>query len=77
MSGENRLKIGILRHKIDGLLDTFNKTSDKPYNISVSIGIMRVDRGGDQKLEEALSYADRMLYEAKRSKDKNVIKQFD
>ena len=67
----------ILRHKIDGLLDTFNKTSDKPYNISVSIGIMRADRGGDQKLEEALSYADRMLYEAKRSKDKNVIKQFD
>ncbi|WP_026658699.1 diguanylate cyclase domain-containing protein [Butyrivibrio sp. AC2005] len=67
----------ILRHKVDGLLDTFNKTSDKPYNISVSIGIMRADREVDQKLEEALSYADRMLYEAKRSKDKNVIKQFD
>jgi len=52
----------------------FNKSSDKPYNVTASVGMYPVAEGEDISLEDALSYADEALYVAKQSKDRNVLK---
>ena len=60
--------------RVNRLLSDFNRTSNKPYNISVSVGVTRTSGKVNCTLEEALSNADKMLYERKRDKDKNIIK---
>ena len=63
--------------RVNRLLSDFNRTSNKPYNISVSVGVTRTSGKVNCTLEEALSNADKMLYERKRDKDKNIIKILD
>ena len=52
----------------------FNKASDKPYNVTASVGMYPISEGEEISLEDALSYADEALYVAKQSKDRNVLK---
>lgn len=52
----------------------FNKSTDKPYNVTASVGMYPVTAGEDISLEDALSYADEALYVAKQTKDRNVLK---
>lgn len=52
----------------------FNAASDKPYNVTVSVGTYMLEPGDTLSLEEALTRADEKLYVAKKQKNKNVSK---
>lgn len=51
-----------------------NKNSDKPYNVTVSAGAVRIDPEEEMTLEEALAKADQKLYIAKQHRKKEVAK---
>ena len=53
---------------------SFNETSDKAYNITVSVGTYRMDASSNESLSDALSHADESLYEAKKHRVKEVAK---
>ena len=53
----------------------FNEESDKPYNITVSIGVSQLAPGDKQTLDEALLQADARLYEEKKKRKKEVAKK--
>ncbi len=61
----------------DRMCDTlaeFNKESDKPYNVSMSVGTIFVLPGEGADLTEALAAADEKLYIAKRHKNRKIVK---
>ena len=61
----------------DRMCDTlakFNKESDKPYNVSMSVGTIFVPPGEGADLTEALAAADEKLYIAKRHKNRKIVK---
>ena len=49
-----------------------NKNSDKPYNVTVSAGAVRIDPEEEMTLEEALAKADQKLYIAKQHRRKGM-----
>lgn len=58
-------KTGQLRADIRGYLDYVNRTSDKPYKISVSLGVVThgvadFDFDSQLKLSDALMYTEKM-----------------
>lgn len=64
-----------LLEEIQTKFHTFNKGSDKPYNITVSAGVYVLDKAEKISLKEALALADEKLYEAKQHRVKTVAKQ--
>lgn len=52
----------------------FNESSDKLYNITVSVGTYRLDVDDSLSLEQALTMADERLYEMKKLRKKTVAK---
>lgn len=63
----------IIKKKFKDSFDTFNRSSDKPYNITASVGIYRIEEP-DMKLEEALALADEDLYREKQKRSKKIAK---
>ncbi|MCR4616697.1 MAG: GGDEF domain-containing protein [Lachnospiraceae bacterium] len=63
-----------LEEKIKTGFTSFNQSTDKPYNVTASIGMYPVKGGDHISLEDALSYADEALYVAKQTKDRNILK---
>lgn len=61
---------------IYGAFDSFNRTSSKSYNITVSAGCCLVDSAGSLSLAEALSTADEQLYHVKHLRTREVEKKF-
>jgi diguanylate cyclase (GGDEF)-like protein len=59
-----------LRERICEGFDTFNKTSDRPYQLSASIGLVQVPvHGADSEtVDELLARADELMYEEKKGK---------
>lgn len=55
--------------------DTFNTESEKPYNITISVGLCYVLWSENRTLEEALAMADEKLYEAKKNRIRRVAKE--
>ena len=53
--------------------DAFNRSSDKPYNITASVGIYKIE-DPNMKLEEALAQADEDLYREKQKRSKKIAK---
>lgn len=53
--------------------DEFNRTSDKPYNVSASVGIYKIEDPA-MTLEEALALADEDLYREKQNRSKKTAK---
>ena len=58
-----------------GKFEAFNRTSDKPYTVTVSAGAHLVDHEHPQSLADALFQADEHLYEAKKFRKKEVAKE--
>ena len=59
------------------LYDAFtvrNEQSDKPYNVTVSIGACALEPGDEHSLADALSLADEQLYEVKKLRKKGCRK---
>ncbi len=53
-------------------LDSFNSESDRPYNLSVSMGITEYDPRKPLSIKELLAMADRAMYQNKRSKQQST-----
>ena len=53
----------------------FNENSDKPYNITVSVGTYELEPSDTQTLEQALMQADAKLYEEKKKRKREVAKK--
>lgn len=64
-----------LLEEIQNRFTCFNEESDKPYNVTVSVGAYVVGAERKVSLKEALSLADEKLYEAKQYRVKTVAKQ--
>lgn len=60
--------------EIHNMFDSFNESSIKPYNITVSVGFTLINEGNQISIDDALNHADEMLYEEKRLKKGNAIK---
>lgn len=63
-----------VERRIHALFAAHNRDSDKPYNVTVSIGLYQLSVDENIELEDALSYADEKLYVAKQNKDRTVAK---
>ena len=55
--------------------DDFNASSDKPYNVTASIGIYKIPEEDPKTLEEALALADEDLYKEKQNRSKKTAKE--
>lgn len=61
----------VIERKVRAVISEFNKTQEKPYSISLSIGIVVYDPNENIKLDDVLEEADKLMYEEKRRK-KNI-----
>lgn len=60
--------------EIYGYFSVYNEKSDKPYNLTVSAGGYLLKASEDLELEAALQKADKMMYEEKLKRKKEVAK---
>lgn len=51
-------------------LDEYNAKSEKPYELSISYGLIPITFGGTQDIGEMLRQADELMYQHKRSRKK-------
>ena len=64
-----------LKGMIKKSFDDFNASSDKPYNVTASIGIYKIPEDDPKTLEEALALADEDLYKEKQNRSKKTAKE--
>ena len=63
--------------EISQKFEKFNESSDKEYNITVSVGTFIAEKKEKISLKDALSHADESLYEAKKQRVKSVAKRIE
>jgi two-component system, cell cycle response regulator len=59
---------GIILNRLYHNLESFNKKNERPYPISISVGVSLSDPGSPQSLEDLLEEADTRMYVQKRQK---------
>ena len=57
----------MLRARILDAFDTFNETSERPYRLSASIGLIRIWPSDTGTLDEFVARADKLMYQQKRA----------
>lgn len=65
----------LLRTRLQSNIDKFNRTGERLFQISMSVGIALFDPSSQTTLDELMNEADRLMYERKRiryAKDKEV-----
>lgn len=67
----------ILLDRIEAACAHVNETNDKPYNIHISVGIHEFICNPEEDLTRIMNEADRFLYEHKKLKNVNVLKNPD
>lgn len=67
-------QINDICQNIKNCADSFNKTSDKPYNIGVSMGVYFFDTFDEENIDQLMSGADGNLYINKKGKNRNILK---
>ena len=67
--GEN-----LLRRKIDEITEELNDNNDKPYYVSISVGIKHFVCSTEVDISYELEQADSQLYEYKKNKRKGILK---
>lgn len=72
--GDKSVNMKELREKAGECMAKFNQDSDKPYNVRLTIGGYTQRFLQECRLGDMLENADSDLYEAKKQKDKDVIK---
>lgn len=75
MTMDSVMDVVSLEHHIHSMFAAKNKKSDKPFNVTVSVGMYKIEFKNLIKLEEGLSYADEKLYVAKQNKVRTVEKK--
>ena len=66
--------IAKLPSRIKGIAAKHNKVSDKPYNVTVSIGIYPIICSPELNIQEFMDKADNALYEDKKMKNPDIMK---
>ena len=66
-----------IKQRIKHAADEFNENSDKPYKVTVSVGVSRFVCHAGISLNDAIEAADAALYEDKKNKDRRIIKAED
>jgi diguanylate cyclase (GGDEF)-like protein/PAS domain S-box-containing protein len=56
-----------IKARLQSALDTVNRATGRPYQISVSVGIVSYDPEADTSVEEMMAFADREMYSDKRA----------
>jgi diguanylate cyclase (GGDEF)-like protein len=62
----------IIKDHLQAHLDTYNAKEDMPYNLSLSLGIVRFDPLAPKTIDELLTQADAVMYEQKKEKNSSV-----
>ncbi len=52
----------------------YNRNSNKPYNVDISIGVYCFDPDNNETIDQLMSKADKMLYQNKKFKNRTAIK---
>ena len=68
-SGDNPMA---LKDRLRDAFETFNDTADRPYQLSISMGLQCVPAADTASLDELLAQADALMYEDKKSKARPV-----
>lgn len=63
-----------LCQKLHAQFAAFNETSDKKYNIGISVGTYLLQNALEMDIQDALALADEKLYEEKKHRTRNVEK---
>lgn len=71
---QDDMDVSFIERRIHATFASHNRKSDKPYNVTVSIGFYKLSYSAPVEFEEALSYADEQLYLAKQNKVRTVEK---
>lgn len=66
--------ISQLPARIKGIAAKHNEASDKPYNVTVSIGIYPILCSPDLNIQDFMEKADNALYEDKKKKNPDILK---
>ena len=70
------MRLKQLKEDIRMRFKEFNRSTDKPYNVTVSCGFYQISRDDTERtLEDAMGMADQDLYLAKQKKDNRVLKE--
>ena len=60
-----------LHSRLQKNLDDYNKKSSLDYKLSMSVGIVHFDHNQNRTIDELISKADTLMYEHKKSKNRN------
>lgn len=66
--------VGRIYGRIQETMQHYNESSEKPYNVTMSIGIHRVPCGTQERIEDHMQQAYQALDQDKQLKNRNVIK---
>lgn len=67
LAGEADSGDSTLKERLLAAFETFNETSERPYRLSASIGLLRIWPGDHSTLDQLVTRADRLMYKEKRS----------
>lgn len=74
---ENKDIIQLLPERIKSLAHQQNLASDKPFNVTVSVGIYEVVCSEDANIQQFMDKADAALYLDKKNKSTDILKHID
>lgn len=61
-------------NRLHKIIDNFNMKTERPYKLSLSVGIIRCDFTAEWSLDRAMSTADTLMYAQKKERKSNRIK---
>ncbi|NOQ90119.1 MAG: diguanylate cyclase [Gammaproteobacteria bacterium] len=63
-----------IENRLLKIIDSFNKISDRPYKLSLSVGIVKCDYSSAWSLDRVMSTADTLMYKQKKIRKAGNIK---
>ncbi|MBL7031569.1 MAG: GGDEF domain-containing protein [Nitrospira sp.] len=72
VTGDSATKYEVVTLRLQMNIDIHNEKSDKPYNLSMSMGMTQYSHRNPCSIEELYTIADKMMYEQKRKKCKEI-----
>jgi diguanylate cyclase (GGDEF)-like protein len=66
--GTSEDHVGTIASRLQKNIDAFNALNERPYKVSVSVGISRYDSQYPNTVDELLAEADRLMYTQKKNK---------
>lgn len=71
---DDREMIARMPSRIKSVAKLHNLKSDKPYNVTISVGIYEITCSPEYNIQQFMDNADMALYEDKKTKNKSILK---